>query len=140
MPAVAHFWGLPNIEQLWIAFGTGQDSRYIPIHAIASALLPQMAKGWLFFHAFTGCDVTSYFTNRGQKSAWKTWLAWPVITDSLSMIGRVSIPEDIILIWNGSLSSCTAGPVMICMSIRHGLHYSHKCHATLRTSLEHKLP
>ena len=30
--AVAHFQGLPNIEQLWIAFGTGNDSRYVLIH------------------------------------------------------------------------------------------------------------
>ncbi len=57
--AVAHFQGLPNIEQLWIAFGTGKEFRYIPIHDIASALGPQMAKGLLFFHAFTGCDETS---------------------------------------------------------------------------------
>ena len=35
--AVAHFQGLPNIEQLWIAFGTGNDFRYIPIREIASA-------------------------------------------------------------------------------------------------------
>ncbi len=57
-------------------------SRYIPIHDIAYALYPQMATGLLFFHAFTGCDVTSYFTNREKKSAWKTWLAWPEVTDS----------------------------------------------------------
>ena len=42
--AVAHFQGLPNIEQLWIAFGTGRDLKYIPIHEIASAICPQMAK------------------------------------------------------------------------------------------------
>ena len=36
--AIAHFQGLPNIEQLWIAFGTGNDFRYIPIHEIAYAL------------------------------------------------------------------------------------------------------
>ena len=74
---VTHFQGLPNIEQLWIAFGTCNDFRYIPIHEIASALCPQMAKWVLFCHAFTGWDVTSYFTNRGKTSAWKTWLAWP---------------------------------------------------------------
>ena len=84
--AVAHFHGLPNIEQLWIAFGTGNGFRYIPIHEIASALCLQMAKGVLFFHAFTGCDVTPYFTNRGKKSAWKTWLAWPEITGSFCHI------------------------------------------------------
>ena len=77
--AIAHFQGLPNIEQLGIAFGTGEDFRYIQIHEIAYALCPQMAKGLLFFHAFTSCDVAPYFTNRGNKSAWKTWLAWPEI-------------------------------------------------------------
>ena len=61
--AVAHFQGLPNIEKLWIAFGTCNDFRHIPIHEIASALCLQMVKVLLFCHAFTGCDVTSYFTN-----------------------------------------------------------------------------
>ena len=95
--AVAHFHGLPNIEQLSIAFGTGNGFRYIPIHEIDSALCPQMAKGVLFFHAFTGCDVAPYFTNRGKKSPWKTWLAWPEITGSFVTL---SLP-------------CTAGPVVI---------------------------
>ena len=72
--AVANFQGLPNIQQLWIAFGTGKEFKYIPIHKIASTICPQFAKGLLFFHTFTGCDVTSYFTNRGKKSAWKTGL------------------------------------------------------------------
>ena len=56
--AVAHSHGLPNVDQLWITFGTGMDLKYIPIHEIASVLCPQMATGLLFFHAFTGCDVT----------------------------------------------------------------------------------
>ncbi len=56
MLAVAHFHGLPNIEQLWIAFGTGNDFRFVPIDEIASVLCPHMAKGVLFFHAFTGCE------------------------------------------------------------------------------------
>ena len=77
--AVAHFQGLPNIGQLWVAFGTGKEFKYIPMHNIASAIFPQFAKGMLFFHIFTGCDVTSYFTNRGKKSAWKTGLEWPEI-------------------------------------------------------------
>ena len=33
---VAYFQGLPNLEQLWIAFATGKDFRYILIHEIAS--------------------------------------------------------------------------------------------------------
>ena len=64
----------PWFTKHW-TFGTGKDFIYIPIHEIASALCPQMTKGLLFFHAITGCDVTSYFTNRGKKSGWPTWLA-----------------------------------------------------------------
>ena len=41
---VAHFQGLPNIEQLWIALGTSNAFRYIPIHDVASELCYQMAK------------------------------------------------------------------------------------------------
>ena len=48
--AVAHFQGLPNIQQLWIAFGTGKEFKYIPIHKIASAICRQFAKIMLFFH------------------------------------------------------------------------------------------
>ena len=33
---VAYFHGFPNLEQLWIAFATGKDFRYILIHDIAS--------------------------------------------------------------------------------------------------------
>ena len=33
---VAYFQGLPNLEQLWIAFATGKNFRYILIHEIAS--------------------------------------------------------------------------------------------------------
>ena len=33
--AVAHFQGLPKVEQLWIAFGAGKDFRYISIPEIA---------------------------------------------------------------------------------------------------------
>ena len=98
--AAAHFQGVPNIEQLWIAFGTGKEFKCIPIHKIASAICPQFAKRMLFFHTFTGCDLTSYFTNRGTKSAWKTGLEWPELTYSfvsLSLPCTVHISEDIIL-------------------------------------------
>ena len=44
VPAIVHYQGLPYIEQLWIAFGTSKDFRYIPIHEIALSLCPQMAK------------------------------------------------------------------------------------------------
>ena len=54
----------------------------------------------LFNNAFTGCDVTSYFANHGKKSALKTWVVWPDITDSfvtLSLPCTVNISEEIFL-------------------------------------------
>ena len=87
--------------QLWIAFWTGKDFRYIPIHEISSALCPQLAKWLLFFHAFTGCDVTSDITNRGKESAWKPGLhdqrSHTVLSPSHSVPYIVNIPEDIIM-------------------------------------------
>ena len=41
---IAHFQGLPNIEQPWITFGTGKYVRYISIHEIASTLCHYTAK------------------------------------------------------------------------------------------------
>ena len=79
--AVASFGDICNLQELWIAFGTGKDFRYIPIHEIVSSIGPQKARGLLFFHAFTGCDTTAYFANYGKKSAWNTWIAMPEITE-----------------------------------------------------------
>ena len=47
--AVAHFQDFSKFEEFWIAFRTGKDFRYIPVHEISSALCPQMVKGLLFF-------------------------------------------------------------------------------------------
>ena len=95
--AVAHFQNLPDIEQIWIAFGSGKYFKYIPVHEIASELCPQKSKGLLFFHSFTGSDVTSYFANQGKKSVWKTWHAYQEVTDSLVKLSSpcsVTIAEE----------------------------------------------
>lgn len=69
---------LPSLQQLglksmWIAFGQGASTRWIPVHEVVSAIGPQKASGLLCFHAFTGCDVVSAFHGKGKKSAWLTW-------------------------------------------------------------------
>ena len=42
---------------LWIAFGTGKNFRYIPVHDIAKAIGPRKSQALPMFHAHTGCDV-----------------------------------------------------------------------------------
>ena len=54
---------------VWIEFGTGEN-----IGEHKSRVLPM-------FHALTGCDTSSSFLEKGKKSAWNAWSAYPEFTD-----------------------------------------------------------
>ena len=69
-----------EIQELWIAFGTGKNFRYIPIHEIAASLGPAKSQALPIFHAYTGCDTVSSFATKGKKSAWDTWKLYDEIT------------------------------------------------------------
>ena len=69
-----------NIPDLWIAFGTGKDFRYLPIHEIVNSLGPAKTDSLLFFHSFTGCDSVSNFHGIGKKTAWAAWTGSPDIS------------------------------------------------------------
>lgn len=45
-----------DLQQLWVAFGQGQNLRWVPVHDLCCTLA-EKSKGMLFFHAFTGCNV-----------------------------------------------------------------------------------
>ena len=80
-------------EELWIAFGTGSDFHYIPVHEVAAAMDPKVCATLHVFHAFTGCDTISSFGGRGKKTAWNTWKVFPEVTaafeDLLLMQGHI---------------------------------------------------
>lgn len=69
MPALMQL----GLEKMWVTFGKGEKTRWIPIHEVVSAIGPEKTRGILFFHAFTGCDVVSAFHGKAKKSAWQTW-------------------------------------------------------------------
>ncbi len=69
-----------DIQNLWVAFGTGKFFRYIPIHEIVASIGPRKSQALPMFHAYTGCDTVSAFATRGKKSAWDTWKAFEDIT------------------------------------------------------------
>ncbi len=48
-----------NVEELWIAFATGKQFRYIPVHKLCNVLGQDITSGLLAFRAFTECDQTS---------------------------------------------------------------------------------
>ena len=66
-----------GMQQLLVTYGQGKNLRWIPIHDLYSSLGQQRSKAILFFHAFTGCDVTSGFRGKGKRTAWQTWDVFP---------------------------------------------------------------
>ena len=77
-----------GLEKLWLAFGQGQSLWWIGIHNLYNNVGAEMAKGMLFFHAFTGCDVVSAFRNKGKKTAWQTWNIFPEATSVFSKLSK----------------------------------------------------
>ena len=83
--AVALFSEL-NLQKLWIDFGSGQTQTCYPIHEICNCLGEESAKAMLFFHAFTGCDQTSFFANCKKKNAWSTWRNFADVTATFAKL------------------------------------------------------
>lgn len=82
-----------GLKELWIGFGAGKHYKDIPIHEVANLLGPERSMAILFFHAFTGCDVTSSFLGIGKKTAWNVWLIFPEVT--LTMIALTEDPNEL---------------------------------------------
>jgi len=86
--ALANYCHIPSTE-LWVAFGTGANFRYIPVHKVAAALGHDKCAALPAFHSITGCDTTSSFVGRGKKSAWKTWLCFPEATAAFAELSAM---------------------------------------------------
>ena len=61
---------------LWVAFGTGNNIRYLNANANTQHLGNDKSIALPAFHALTGCDTTSSFVGRGKHVAWTTWMAF----------------------------------------------------------------
>ena len=83
--AISHFSEI-NSAELWIAFGTKSNFRYIPVYVIANQMDKNTCKALPVFHAFTGCDTVSAFGGRGKKTAWNTWKVFPEVTEAFIML------------------------------------------------------
>ena len=56
-----------DVMELWTEFGSGQNQVYLLVDIICDVLGIEKYKGLLFFHAFTGCDQTSFLANCLKK-------------------------------------------------------------------------
>ena len=86
---------LQNCEN-WVAFGHGNNLRYIPCHLLSSGLGTDASKGLLFFHALTGCDQCSAFHGIGKKTAWKVLNSMPQLNSLFAYLSNTpnSISSD----------------------------------------------
>ena len=82
-------------ECLWLAFGTGNTFRYLDATAMAQVLGEAKCKALPAFHAFSGCDVTSSFSGKGKRTAWKAWNAFDDATAALCILATTPTIQDI---------------------------------------------
>ena len=65
-------WPHSMFDELLIAFGVKTHYRYIAVHTIANKLGRDKSRALPYFHALTGCETTSSFSNVGKKTAGDT--------------------------------------------------------------------
>ena len=82
-----------GLRELWIGFGTGKAYKDIPIHRVANKLGNDECMALPFFHAFTGCDVTSSMAGIGKKTGWNVWQNFPEVTNT--MIALTENPSEL---------------------------------------------
>lgn len=137
--ALSVFAGLQEagLQQMWVAFGQGQNIRWISVHDIFQYVDQEKVKGMLFFHAFTGCDTVSAFRNKGKKPAWQTWDICPEASPVFSKLGTYPPTVDdcdlkilkkfVILIYDRSSTAATVRPGLTCSPESRGLKsHSHQ--------------
>ena len=83
-----------HAKELWLTFGTGKHFCHIPAHAIAAQLTQQKVQALPFFHAFSGCDTTSFFCGKGKTTTWRTWETFPAVTDVFIHLGSGNKPDE----------------------------------------------
>lgn len=81
------FYNRLSVQELWIAFGVGKKYRFIAIHEIVLKLGDAKSESLAGFHAFTGCDNTSFFCGRGKKTAFDTCRTFE---DSINAFQQIS--------------------------------------------------
>ena len=70
-----------RVDAVWDTY-----EKEISIHQIVQHLGPQRCHALIFFHAFTGCDITSAMHGIGKKTAWNIWQAFPHFTTTFNAI------------------------------------------------------
>ena len=70
------------ISSIWIAIGAGKQFRYYHINTMFHRFGREKCRAIIPFDAISGCDTTSTFFEKSNKSTWKTWNIYPVVTNT----------------------------------------------------------
>ena len=73
---------------LWIAFGVGKDFALCSIKAIYEEIGTDTAQALPVFDAFSGCDTTFSFHEKGKRSVWEAWKSFPKVTSAFLFIAE----------------------------------------------------
>ena len=70
---IAYFHDIPELEELWIEFGTAKCYKLIPVYTITTHLGADKCKALLGYHAYTRCDSVSAFFGISKNSGQCGW-------------------------------------------------------------------
>ena len=78
-------------EEIWVAFGTGTNFRYMPIREIVTFLNLRMCASLPFF---TPLQVTTQFLHfAGKRTAWETWNIYLDVTHAFEEL--LQMPDQV---------------------------------------------
>ena len=128
------------IDELWLAFGTGKNIRYIAAHELLACLGPEKSKSLPVFHAITGCDTVSAFAGCGKTIAWAVRNTFPEVTDAFLCLA--SAPKEISAHTTSTIEThllcyCMTERVHAPMSIRKEKGFLRRKDDQLREYLQH---
>ena len=130
------------LSELRIEFGVGKHLKYLPAHDISRSIGEGKSQALLAFHAFTGCDQTSFFAHYGKKTAWGAFDDVTAAFQALSNAPTVDVVDEVmpileryVTIMYDRTSTCTkVNDARRDLFTRKGRHSSHSPHLRCLTS------
>ena len=130
-------------QELWVAFATGSNFRFIAVHKIVDAMGPEKSAVLPIFHAFTGCDTVFGLSGRGKKTAWEVSVVYPEATETFKDLSTThNISEKVSELLRNSSYWCTIerGVALMTYKMQPRRRCSQKNQNQLRISLQQMHP
>ena len=93
---------IAGMKSLWIDFGLGKSSELIPVHDLCTAIPQSVISNLPLFQAYTGCDTVSTFCGIGKITAWRAWMSFLDVIESLhnlSTATTAAVRDDSIILY-----------------------------------------